>query len=57
MSGKYYDQRVYRHYEHTYTRVPYLDREIFNVGTDSLRVSRRAEQRSSIASQGMHTFS
>lgn len=52
MSGKYFDQRVYRHYEHTYTRVPYLDREIFNVGSDSLRVSCRAEHRSSITSQG-----
>lgn len=49
MHGKYVDQRVYQHYVHTYSRVPYLDREIFNIGTDSLRQSRRAEQRSALA--------
>jgi hypothetical protein len=45
MYGKYADLRVYPHFVHTYSRVPYLDREIFNVGTDSLRQSRKAEQR------------
>ncbi len=49
MHGKYVDLRVYQHYVHTYSRVPYLDREIFNVGTDSLRQSRRAEERSALA--------
>jgi hypothetical protein len=49
MHSKYHDQRVYQHFVHTYSRVPYLDREIFNVGTDSLRVSRRADQRASDA--------
>lgn len=49
MHGKYHDQRVYQHFVHTYSRVPYLDREIFNVGTDSLRVSRRADQRAADA--------
>jgi len=26
MHGKYHDQRVYQHFVHTYSRVPYLDR-------------------------------
>lgn len=52
MHGKYVDLRVYQHFVHTYTRVPYLDREIFNIGTDSLRQSRKAEHRSAAASEG-----
>lgn len=52
MHGRYHDQRVYQHFVHTYSRVPYLDREIFNVGTDSLRLSRRAEQRAADACEG-----
>ena len=52
MSGKYFDQRPYQHFVHTYSRVPYLDREIFNVGTDSLRLSRRAQERAGIANEG-----
>lgn len=31
MSGKYVDLRVYEHFVKTYSRVPYLDREIFNI--------------------------
>lgn len=49
MSGKYFDQRVYQHFVHLYSRVPYLDREIFNVSTDALRLSRRADQRANQA--------
>jgi hypothetical protein len=49
MHGKYVDQRVYQHYVHTYSRVHYLDREIFNVSTDALRQIRRAEERSAQA--------
>lgn len=56
MHGKYHDQRVYQHFVHTYTRVPYLDREIFNVGTDSLRLSRRADQRATLATDGNSNF-
>jgi len=26
MHGRYHDQRVYQHFVHTYSRVPYLDR-------------------------------
>ena len=49
MYGKYVDQRVYQHFVHTYSRVPYLDREIFNVSNDALRQSRRAEQSANTA--------
>lgn len=49
MHGKYVDQRVYQHFVHTYSRVPYLDREIFNVSNDALRQSRRADQRANLA--------
>jgi hypothetical protein len=52
MFGKYVDQRPYQHFVHTYSRVPYLDREIFNVSTDALRLSRRADTRASHAKQG-----
>lgn len=45
MYGKYVDQRVYQHFVHTYSKVPYLDREIYNVQTDALRLSRRADKR------------
>jgi hypothetical protein len=53
MHGKYVDLREYQHFVHTYSRVPYLDREIFNIGTDSLRLSRRADQRATEAKEGM----
>lgn len=52
MYGKYVDQRVYQHFVHTYSKVPYLDREIFNLETDSLRLSRRADQRANEAQEG-----
>jgi hypothetical protein len=45
MFGKYHDGRVYQHFVHTYSRVPYLDSEIFNVETNVLQESRRANQR------------
>ena len=37
MHGKYHDARVYQHFVHTYSRVPYLDHEIFNCETKALR--------------------
>lgn len=52
MHGKYVDQRVYQHFVHTYSRVPYLDREIFNVENDALRLSRRADKRANDAKEG-----
>ena len=54
MSGKYFDTRVYTHLVHQYSRVPYLDREIFNVSTDALRLSRRADQRANQAQDGTY---
>lgn len=56
MSGKYFDQRVYPHFVHIYSKVPYLDREIFNVSTDALRLSRRADQRANQAIEGISDF-
>lgn len=56
MFGKYVDQRVYQHFVHTYSRVPYLDREIFNVETDALRLSRRADKRANDAKEGNRQF-
>ena len=53
MHGKYFDQRVYPHFVHIYSKVPYLDREIFNVSTDALRLSRRADQRANQAIEGI----
>jgi hypothetical protein len=52
MSGRYHDSRVYQHFVHTYSKVPYLDTEIFNVGTNALRESRRANQRAQAATEG-----
>lgn len=52
MYGKYHDSRVYQHLVHTYSRVPYLDHEIYNVENVALRESRRANQRALIAQQG-----
>jgi len=56
MFGKYSDTRVYTNYIHTYSRVPYLDSEIFNVETNTLRESRRANQRIQTAVEGTHLF-
>lgn len=53
MQGKYHDGRVYQHFVHTYSRVPYLDHQIFNIETHSLRQSRKANQRALTALQGL----
>ena len=37
MFGTYYDQRVHKHFVHTYSRVPYLDTQIFDIETENLR--------------------
>jgi hypothetical protein len=37
MFGKHYDTRVHRHFVHTYSKVPYLDTEIFNIQNASLK--------------------
>lgn len=42
MQGKYHDIRVYQHFVHTHSRVPYLDYEIHNIENSALRESRRA---------------
>jgi hypothetical protein len=49
MHGKYADRRVYQHFVHTYSRVPYLDHEIFNLSVRSNGLARQAEGRASSA--------
>ena len=41
MFGKHYDTRVSPNFVHTYSRVPYLDTEIFNIEVEGLKQSRR----------------
>ena len=50
--GKYFDNRVHRHFVHTYSRVPYLDNQIFDIETANIRESRRIENRTDKASSG-----
>lgn len=45
MFGKHYDTRVSQNFVHTYTRVPYLDTEIFNIEVQGLKESRRTRDR------------
>ena len=33
MLGTYYDYRVHKHFIHTYSKVPYLDTQIFDIET------------------------
>ena len=56
MYGKYHDSRVYQHLVHTYSRVPYLDHEIFNVETQALRESTKANKRALTAQKGKLSF-
>lgn len=42
MFGHYYDTRPQKNFVPIYTRVPYLDTEIFNIEAEGLRCSRRA---------------
>ena len=55
-SHKHFDQRVYTHFTPVYSKVPYLDREIFNIETDSMRLSRRAQQRLDTAKEGKNVY-
>lgn len=52
MFGKYYDNRVHPHFVHTYTRVPYLDSQIFDLETHALKLSRKTKIRTEKATQG-----
>jgi hypothetical protein len=45
MFGKHYDNRVHPHFVHTYTRVPYLDSQIFDLETHALKLSRKTKIR------------
>ena len=49
MFGRHYDTRQQKNFIHIYTRVPYLDTEIFNIEVANLRESRRTRHRTSRA--------
>ena len=49
MFGHYYDTRPQKNFTHIYTRVPYLDTEIFNIEVAGLRESRRTRTRTTRA--------
>jgi hypothetical protein len=53
MFGRYYDNRVHQHFVHTYTRVPYLDSQIFDIETASIMEERRIKNRTQMASTGI----
>ena len=52
MHGKYADRRVYQHYVHTYSRVPYLDHEIFNINYRSSQIEAITSKRANSAREG-----
>ena len=49
MFGRHYETRAMKNFTHIYTRVPYLDTEIFNIEVAGLRESRRTRDRTSRA--------
>ena len=49
MFGHHYDTRAQKNFIHIYTRVPYLDSEIFNIEVTNLRESRRTRARTTKA--------
>jgi hypothetical protein len=56
MFGKYYENRVHQHLVQTYTRVPYLDTQIFDLETHALKLSRKTKIRTDRATQGSLFF-
>lgn len=53
MFGKHYETRPHEHLIHVYSRVPYLDSQIFNIEAQGLRESRKSINRTSKALQGI----
>lgn len=53
MFGTYYDNRTHQHLVHIYSRVPYLDTQIFDIETESIRESRRIKNRTDKATSGI----
>lgn len=51
--SRYFDNRVHPRLTKIYTRIPYLDTEIYNIGSESLRESRRITARTSRATDGI----
>lgn len=51
--SRYFDNRVHPHFTKIYTKIPYLDTEIYNIGAESLRESRRIVNRTSRATDGI----
>jgi hypothetical protein len=56
MFGKYFDNRTHQHLVHTYSRVPYLDTQIFDIETSILHESRRIKNRTDTANAGTYYF-
>lgn len=53
MFGHHYENRPHEHLIHVYSRVPYLDSQIFNIEAQGLRESRKSINRTSKAIQGI----
>lgn len=51
--SRHFDNRVHPHFTKIYTKIPYLDTEIFNIGSEGLRESRRIVARTSRANEGI----
>lgn len=52
-TSRYFESRVQPRMTRIYTRIPYLDNEIFNNDVESLRESRKIMNRTTRASQGL----
>ena len=53
MFGKHYESRPHEHLIHVYSRVPYLDSQIFNIESQGLRESRKSVRRTTRAVEGL----
>lgn len=53
MFGRHYETRPHEHLVHIYSRVPYLDTQIFNIEVQGLRESRKTRNRTTRAIEGL----
>lgn len=56
MFGKYYENRTQRHLVHIYSRVPYLDSQIFDIETQAIKEQRRIKNRTDRATTGIFSY-
>ena len=54
--GKYFDNRTHQHFVPIYSRVPYLDTEIFNIKTCAVQEERKIKNRTSSVIEGIYCF-